>query len=114
MLRPLLIAVVMTLCACGQQAAAPPPPAADPPAACRQRRRHPPAPAASNQTETEQARASQETGADNAHPAGSDVSLEHIAAVPAGAQLPEGRWIAGTNYQPVVPAQSTNVSPGKV
>jgi thiol:disulfide interchange protein DsbA len=112
MLRPLLIAAVVTLCACGQQASAPPPPALNPPAASA------PAPTAatgaSNQTETEQARASQETGADNTRPAGSDVSLEHIAAVPAGAQLPDGRWKAGTNYQPVVPAQSTNVSPGKV
>lgn len=112
MLRPLLIAVVMTLCACGQQAAAPPSAAVKPPAASATP--PPPAAPASSQTETEQARASQETGADNARPAGSDVSLEHMAAVPAGAQLPDGRWKAGTNYQPVVPAQSTNVSPGKV
>ncbi|MFI4879682.1 MAG: thiol:disulfide interchange protein DsbA/DsbL [Steroidobacterales bacterium] len=113
MLRPLLIAAVLTLCACGQQPAAPVPPAVNPPAAAATPPT-PTAPSASNQTETEQARASQETGADNTHPAGSDVSLEHIAAVPADAQLPEGRWKAGTNYQPVVPAQSTSVSPGKV
>jgi protein dithiol oxidoreductase (disulfide-forming) len=112
MLRPLFIAAVLALYACGQQPAAPPQsastpaPSTTPPA--------PAAPAASNQTETEQARASQETGADNAHPAGSDVSLEHMAALPAAAQLPDGRWKAGTNYQPLVPAQSTNVSPGKV
>jgi thiol:disulfide interchange protein DsbA len=37
-----------------------------------------------------------------------------MARLPAGAQLPEGRWKAGTNYQPVVPAQSTSVAPGKV
>ncbi len=109
MLRPLLIAVVLTLCACGQQPAAP---AASPPSAAVT----PPtaAPSASTQTEVEQARASQETGANNAQPAASDASLEHIAAVPAGAQLPDGRWQAGTNYQPVVPAQSTSVAPGKV
>jgi protein dithiol oxidoreductase (disulfide-forming) len=113
MLRPLLVAVVLALCACGQQPAAPPPPAVSTPAPSAT----PPtpvAPSASNQTETEQARASQETGADNDHPERSDVSLEHLAAVPAGAQLPDGRWKAGTNYQPLVPAQSTNVSPGKV
>jgi protein dithiol oxidoreductase (disulfide-forming) len=113
MLRPLLIAVVFALCACGQQPAAPPPPAVSAPAPSATPPT-PAAPTASNQTETEQARASQETGADNDHPARSDVSLEHIAAVPAGAQLPDGRWKAGTNYQPLVPAQSTNVSPGKV
>jgi len=113
MLRPLLIAVVLALCACGQQPAAPPPPAVSTPAPVTMPPT-PAAPSASNQTETEQARASQETGADNDHPERSDVSLEHIAAVPAGAQLPDGRWKAGTNYQPLVPAQSTNVSPGKV
>jgi thiol:disulfide interchange protein DsbA len=113
MLRPLLIAVVLALCACGQQSAAPPPPAVSTPAPATTPPT-PAAPSASNQTETEQARASQETGADNDHPERSDVSLEHIAAVPAGAQLPDGRWKAGTNYQPLVPAQSTNVSPGKV
>jgi thiol:disulfide interchange protein DsbA len=112
MLRPLLIAVVLSLCACGKQPAAPPPqasapvPSAAPPTSA--------APAASNQTETEQARRSQETGADNDHPARSDVTLEQMARLPAGAQLPEGRWKAGTNYQPVVPAQSTSVAPGKV
>ncbi|HTD12874.1 MAG TPA: thiol:disulfide interchange protein DsbA/DsbL [Steroidobacteraceae bacterium] len=112
MLRPLLIAVALSLCACGQQPATPPtqasapaPSAAPPP---------PATPAASNQTETEQARRSQETGADNDHPARSDVSLEQMARLPASAQLPEGRWKAGTNYQPVVPAQSTSVAPGKV
>ncbi len=113
MLRPLLIAVVLALYACGQQPAAPPAPAVNPPAPSTTPLT-PAAPVASNQTETEQARASQETGADNDHPARSDVSLEHLAAVPAGAQLPDGRWKAGTNYQPVVPAQSTNVAPGKV
>jgi protein dithiol oxidoreductase (disulfide-forming) len=112
MLRPLLIAVVLALCACGQQPAAPQPAASAPaPAAAPPT---PAAPAASSQTETEQARRSQETGADNDHPARSDLSLEQMAALPAGAQLPEGRWKAGTNYQPVVPAQSTSVAPGKV
>jgi thiol:disulfide interchange protein DsbA len=111
MLRPLLIAVALSLCACGQQPAAPQPTASAPaPSAAPP----PAAPAASIQTETEQARRSQETGADNDHPARSDVSLEQMAALPASARLPEGRWKAGTNYQPVVPAQSTSVAPGKV
>jgi protein dithiol oxidoreductase (disulfide-forming) len=114
MLRPLLIAVAMTLCACGQQSGSAPSPAAAPPPAAAPQASAAPAPSSSTQTETEQARASQETGADNDHPAGSDVSLEHMATLPATAQLPDGRWKAGTNYQPVVPAQSTNASPGKV
>ncbi|HTW39129.1 MAG TPA: thiol:disulfide interchange protein DsbA/DsbL [Steroidobacteraceae bacterium] len=41
-------------------------------------------------------------------------SLEHLAALPPGEQLPEGRWKAGTNYNAIVPAQPTSVPPGKV
>lgn len=41
-------------------------------------------------------------------------SLEHLAALPPGEQLPEGRWKAGTNYNTIVPAQPTSVPPGKV
>lgn len=114
MLRPLLIAVVLSVGACGQQSGAPSPAAVAPPPVTAPQASAAPAPSPSGQTETEQARASQETGADNDHPAGSDLSLEHMATLPADAQLPDGRWKAGTNYQPVVPAQSTMASPGKV
>lgn len=114
MLRPLFIAVVLAVGGCSQQPPTPPsaastpaPPAAPPTPA-------PPTAANQIETETEQARASQETGADNDHPAGSDASLERMATLPPAAQLPDGRWKAGTNYQPLVPAQSTNVSAGKV
>ena len=67
-------------------------------------------------TETEQATASQESaGADTDHEAArSDSSLEQIAGLPPGAQLPDGKWKAGVNYDPVVPAQPTSVGPGKV
>jgi thiol:disulfide interchange protein DsbA len=42
-------------------------------------------------------------------------SLEHLAAVPAGAALPESsQWKSGTNYDVISPAQSTTVAPGKV
>lgn len=44
----------------------------------------------------------------------SDVSLEHMAALPANTQLPEGRWKPGVNYTPLVPAQPTDVDPGKI
>jgi thiol:disulfide interchange protein DsbA len=42
-------------------------------------------------------------------------SLEHLAAVPAGAALPtSSEWKAGTNYDVISPAQPTTVAPGKV
>jgi thiol:disulfide interchange protein DsbA len=44
----------------------------------------------------------------------SDVSLEHLAALPADAQLPAGRWRPGVSYMPLVPAQTTGVAAGKV
>jgi thiol:disulfide interchange protein DsbA len=114
--HPLLIAVLLGLCACGQQQSAPAPapaPAAAPSAAAAPA--PPPAPAATAQSETEQARNSQETGAPDAdHTARSDASLERMTALPATDQLPEGRWKPGVNYQPVVPSQATDVAPGKV
>lgn len=42
-------------------------------------------------------------------------SLEHLAAVPASAALPESsQWKAGTNYDVISPAEPTTVAPGKV
>jgi len=42
-------------------------------------------------------------------------SLEHLAAVPANAALPDSsQWKAGTNYDVISPAQQTTVAPGKV
>ena len=71
------------------------------------------------ENENEQATSAQETAGDSgdedrAPPDRSDVSLEHLAALPANAQLPSGKWKPGVNYDPIVPAQPTNVSPGKV
>jgi thiol:disulfide interchange protein DsbA len=71
------------------------------------------------ESETEQATAAQEKAGttsdeDGGPPDRSDVSLEHLAALPADAQLPSGKWKPGVNYDPLVPAQPTNVSPGKV
>jgi thiol:disulfide interchange protein DsbA len=75
--------------------------------------------AATIQSETEQAAAAQETAGDNAEedrtpPDRGDVSLEHLAALPADAVLPGGKWKPGTNYDVLTPAQPTNVSAGKV
>jgi thiol:disulfide interchange protein DsbA len=116
MTRPLALALLVLLCACARQeppaAAAPPPPATQesPPPA-------PPPPEASAQSETEQATHSQESGdgaADAEHAPAADASLEKIAAAPAAAPLPPGKWQSGVNYNLLVPAQPTSVAPGKV
>ena len=41
-------------------------------------------------------------------------SLEQLAQLPPQHQLPDGKWKAGVNYTPVVPAQPTSVPAGKV
>jgi len=41
-------------------------------------------------------------------------SLERLAALPAQQQLPDARWKVGVNYDPIVPAQPTEVPAGKV
>ncbi len=41
-------------------------------------------------------------------------ALERVAALPAAAKLPAGKWLAGTNYRPLAPAQPTDVAPDKV
>jgi len=57
----------------------------------------------------------QQEGADTGTAADrSEAALERIAALPADAQLPAGKWVAGTNYKVLLPAQPTDVAPGKV
>jgi len=41
-------------------------------------------------------------------------ALERIAALPSAGQLPAGKWVPGTNYKVIAPAQPTDASPGKV
>ena len=119
-IRVLAIAALLALSACARQAPPAPAPApsaasdpqaaAPPPAATA-----PPAEARSAQSETEQATASQESGdGESAGQARSDASLERIAGSAPSASLPAGKWQAGVNYDPVVPAQPTSVAPGKV
>ena len=119
-IRVLAIAALLALSACARQAppapapapsAASDPQAAAPPSAATA----PPAEARSAQSETEQATASQESGdGESAGQARSDASLERIAGSAPSASLPAGKWQAGVNYDPVVPAQPTSVAPGKV
>jgi len=70
---------------------------------------------ARSQDETDQAAAAQALDTADDHTQDrSDLSLEHLAALPQEAQLPGGRWKPGVHYMPLVPAQPTNVAPGKV
>jgi protein dithiol oxidoreductase (disulfide-forming) len=121
--RLALAALIALALACGVSGCshqeAPPPPAANPsPAPTAETPPAAPPPPAANapQSETEQARGSQESadGAANEKPESGDASLERMAALPPDAQLPSGRWKPGVNYDPMVPAQPTSVEPGKV
>jgi len=114
------LAALLALSACARQApATAPATTAAPAAAPAEGALSPPptasaAPATSGATETEQATASQESGGGEERQDRSDASLEKIAGASAASQLPGGKWQAGVNYDPVVPAQPTNVAPGKV
>ncbi len=131
MIRPLILTSLLAtlVCACGhastshqQTAATAAPqtrPAAQQPAAQQPAAPAAPAANATPQSETEQATAAQESAGDTGDedhtpPDRGDVSLEHLAALPADAQLPAGKWKPGVNYDVLTPAQPTSVSPGKV
>lgn len=112
----------LILCACArgaptQHTTAPAP--KQPPQSTSQQPSPPqPAEATPQQSETEQAAAAQEKAGevpeeDRGQPRG-DAGLERLAQLPQDQQLPAGRWKAGVNYDPLVPAQPTNVAPGKV
>jgi thiol:disulfide interchange protein DsbA len=109
MVRSAALAALVTLSAlaCSRTAPAPASPAAPTTAPAPAVAESPP-PAA--QSEPVRAPAPAESTSEER----ADTSLEHLAAMPADQQLPGGRWKAGTNYVPVVPAQPTNVGPDKV
>jgi thiol:disulfide interchange protein DsbA len=118
MTRMLALAALLALAGCARQSPAPPPQAPAASAAAQPEAPAAGAPAAGAMpapSETEQATASQESGdAEGEHQPQSDASLERLAALPPSAQLPAGKWQPGVNYDPVVPAQPTSVSSGKV
>jgi len=61
------------------------------------------------------AAATQQEGSDTGTSTDSgDTQLERIAALPAEGQLPAVKWVAGTQYKVIAPAEPTNVEPGKV
>ncbi len=125
MIRPLVLTSLLTLvvCGCGHASTTQQHNTAPAAQSTRQAARQQPAPPAETvpttpQNETEQATAAQETagdtGEDHTPPDRGDVSLERLAALPAEAQLPAGKWKPGVNYDVLSPAQPTNVGPGKV
>ena len=111
MIRPYALVALLTLglVACGhatpQASASFTTPAVAPPRAAASE--PPPASAPSEPVRTQ---APAETTAEER----ADSGLERLAAMPTDQTLPGGRWKAGTNYQPVVPAQPTSVGPDKV
>lgn len=89
-------------------------PEAVPPAVAPAAEAPPPAPAqAAAPAPTDAASASQESSGDAAE-GQPDAALERLATIPAADELPGGRWKAGVNYKPIVPAQPTDVPAGKV
>lgn len=123
MIRPLVLTSLLTsiVCGCGHASTTQqhnPTPATS--QASQQRSAAPAATgSATPQNELEQATAAQETAGDagdedHTPPDRGDVSLEHLAALPADAQLPGGKWKPGVNYDVLSPAQPTSVGPGKV
>jgi protein dithiol oxidoreductase (disulfide-forming) len=107
-LLPVLVLAALAA-ACSQKPAPVTEPAAAPAAE---------APAAAAATATPDAVVQQAATAsqESAEPASTpnDPSLQRMAGMPESAQLPAGRWQAGKNYRPIVPAQTTNADPGQV
>jgi len=94
--------LLLALAACSQQpAATPPAPATDSsaPAPAAQSAPAPPAAAAAPATPDSPAEESK---------------LEKVSPLPPAGQLPAGKWVAGTNYKVLMPAQPTDAAPGKV
>ena len=99
--------VLVALAACSGPPS-PPAPAAPPPA---ESATAPAAPA----TESPPAAATPPAAAKPAAAAPAEESkLERASPLPAAGQLPAGKWVAGVNYRPLVPAQPTDAPPGKV
>ena len=121
MSRSAAFLALLSICVCACSRSAPvqhATPAAASPAVTQAQPEAPPPKADSAptpQSESEQAATAQESGADDdSQPTRGDTSLERIAALAPADQLPGGKWKAGVNYDPIVPAQPTSVGPGKV
>jgi len=113
--RPLVLLVLLTasMCACGRESTHRAPPAAAPaPTSTPSSAASTAAAGSSESAATTTAAAEAEPEAANDEPG--TASLERLAALPSQQQLPDGRWKAGVNYDPIVPSQPTSVAPGKI
>lgn len=99
------LAMLAIVAACSGPATPPPAP---PPAAPSSTTAAPTVPA----SETPPAEAS--ASAPKASTPPEESKLEKASPLPAAGQLPSGKWVAGVNYRPLVPAQPTDAPPGKV
>ncbi|MET0290970.1 MAG: thiol:disulfide interchange protein DsbA/DsbL [Steroidobacteraceae bacterium] len=107
----------LSLAACGRDT--PPPPAdaslaAPPVTAPAETVRNADAAAAAPAALERAAKATQESTVAEETTDKGELKLERVAAMPESAQLPAGKWKAGTNYLPITPAQPTAAEPGRV
>jgi protein dithiol oxidoreductase (disulfide-forming) len=111
---PLLL-LVASLSACARDKGSAPPAAPPPTAAAPVTPSAPAAPGNTVVGDLVAAAATQQEGRDPGTSTDSgETQLERIAALPSEGQLPAVKWVAGTQYKVVSPAQPTNVAPGKV
>jgi thiol:disulfide interchange protein DsbA len=109
-----LALLALSMAACGRQPPAPAAPAAKQAQSATAPAKPATADASNQTTESQEATASQESTGDETADDKRDASLERLAAMPSDQQLPAGPWKPGVNYTPLVPAQPTQVAPGKV
>ena len=108
--RTAMLIALLALGACSREAN---PPANNPAGAAAAPTATAPASTAPT-TPTPAAPAAPVTASPDASAAKDESALERVAALPAAARLPAGKWVAGTNYRPLSPAQPTDVAPDKV
>lgn len=108
--RTAMLIALLALGACSREAN---PPANNPAGAAAAPTATAPASTAPT-TPTPAAPAAPVTASPDASAAKDESALERVAALPAAARLPAGKWMAGTNYRPLSPAQPTDVAPDKV
>jgi protein dithiol oxidoreductase (disulfide-forming) len=106
---------LLALAGCSNNAGAPPPPPAAGTTAAVAPAAGPAAAPAAAPTATATADAAPAAASGPATADKADESkLERAAPLPAAGKLPPGKWVAGTNYRVLVPAQPTDSAPGKV
>jgi thiol:disulfide interchange protein DsbA len=114
-----LLLLVASLSACAREPSQPPPsvangsePAAAPTVAAAASAA---AVAAASVSDVAVAAKTQQEGADSGKGTdSSETALERVAQLPPEGQLPAGKWVAGTQYKVLAPAQPTDAPPGKV